>query len=132
MIRLVLIVGSLILTALPAVGGSEVIGRYVPGQDNTVVLQITVQRPAPAAFIVLQTMDSGLSLIAASPPPMGGNPGGSSVKWLFKRPRPGQLVVNMQFAQPVELNQLEGTIRYRHPQDGSLVFSRIGKERLHP
>lgn len=132
MIRLALILGSLMLTALPALAGSEVIGRYVPGQDNTVSLHITVQRPAPAAFIVLQKMDRGLSLIAASPPPMGGNEGGSAVKWLFKRPRPGQFVVNMQFAQPVLLNQLEGTIRYRHPEDGSLVLSRIGKEKLHP
>lgn len=92
-----------------------------------VSLHITVYRPAPAAFIVIQKMAPGLSLVSATPPPIGGGQGQSAVKWLFKRPRPGQIVVQMQFHQRIELSQLEGSISYRHPDNGSIVLSRIGK-----
>ncbi|MDD2466967.1 MAG: hypothetical protein PHI97_23475 [Desulfobulbus sp.] len=126
MVRFVLLL-SFLLTASPTLAASQVAGRYIPGQDNTIALHITVQRPAPAAFIVLQKMGPGLSLVAATPPPVGEHRGGSAVKWLFKRPRPGQLVVKMQFDQPVAPSQLEGSISYRQPENGSMVLSRIGE-----
>ena len=126
MVRLVLILITFFLPANLAQADSQVRGRYIAGQENRVSLHISVHQPVPAAFIVIQKMAPGVSLIAATPPPIG-RQGDSAVKWLFKRPRPGQLVVNMQFAQPVALNQLEGSISYRHPENGSLVLSSIGE-----
>jgi len=126
MVRLGIILIALLLSC-PALADSQVSGRYVAGRDNTVVLYIRVQHPAPAAFIVMQKMDPGLSLVSATPPPIGGSPGKSALKWLFKRPRPGQFVVNMQFGQPVSLRQIEGSISYRHPGTGSIMLSRIGE-----
>ncbi|MGD9946861.1 MAG: hypothetical protein AB7U29_00110 [Desulfobulbus sp.] len=125
MVRRGIVLIALLLVAAPALAESLVQGRYVAEQENSVSLQITVQHPAPAAFIIIQKMARGLSLVTATPPPVGGRQDGTAVKWFFKRPRSGQFVVNMQFAQPVTLNQLEGSISYRHPETGSLVLSRI-------
>jgi len=125
MVRLAIILMTVCLLACPTLADSQVRGRYVAGLDNGVSLLIEVQRPAPAAFIVMQKMPRGLSLVAATPPPVGGNYRNSSVKWLFKRPRPGQLEVHMQFSGPIPPKQLEGSISYRHPENGSLVFTRI-------
>nr|WP_321465589.1 hypothetical protein [uncultured Desulfobulbus sp.] len=125
MVRLAIILITLSLFASPALADSQVRGRYVAGLENGVSLLIEVQRPAPAAFIVMQKMPRGLSLVAATPPPVGGNYGNAAVKWLFKRPRPGQMEVQMQFAGPVRPSQLEGSISYRHPENGSLVLTRI-------
>lgn len=125
MVRLVIILSTLLLVVSPAWAEALVQGRYVAGGDTTVLLHITVQRPAPVAFIVMQKMAPGLSLLEATPPPVGGPQGRTTVKWLFKRPSPGQFVVNMQFGQPVAPGQLEGSISYRHPGNGSFVLSRI-------
>ncbi len=125
MVRLVLILTALLLAVSPALAEPLVQGRYFAGQGNAIVLHITVQRPAPLAFIVMQKMAPGLSLIGATPSPVGGPQGGQTVKWLFKRPNPGPLMVNMQFGQSVAPGQLKGSISYRHPVNGSLVLSRI-------
>jgi hypothetical protein len=104
---------------------ANVSGRYLDSGSSDIRLQLTVERPAPAAFIVIQKIPRGTQLLAAAPPPSSG--AGPVIKWLFKRPRPGSFLVRMQFSQPVSVHQMEGTISYRHPGNGSPVLTRIGE-----
>ena len=118
----------LLLVLLPGVGpalAANVSGRYLDGGTSDIRLQLTVGRPAPTAFIVIQKIPRGTELLSATPPPASG--AGPVVKWLFKRPRPGSFLVRMQFSGPLSVRQMEGTISYRHPGNGTPVLTRIGE-----
>lgn len=114
----------LVLTFAPLpVAAANISGRYLDRGSNEIHLQLTVKPPAPAAFIVIQKIPRGTRLISSSPPPSNG--AGPIIKWLFKRPRPGSYLVRMQFSDPISVHQIEGTISYRHPGNGSPVLTRI-------
>ncbi len=104
---------------------TNVVGRYLAGEGNDVRMLLTIQAPPPAAFIVLQHIPPGVRMTAASPPPSGFQQEGEAVKWFFKRPRPGTLMLSVQLSQPVPESRLVGEIRYRHPRNGTLVIRKI-------
>lgn len=120
--RFLFILLILVLSGRPA-AAANVSGRYLDRGGNEIHLQLLVERPAPAAFIVIQKMPRGTQLLSATPPPS--NDSGPVVKWLFKRPRPGSYLVRMHFSTPLSVHQIEGTISYRHPENGSPVLTRI-------
>ena len=108
-----------------AAAESGVVGRYLAGGGSDVQMLLTIQKPAPAAFIVLQQIPRGVKMTSASPAPSGFVQDGATVKWLVKRPRPGSLILSMQLSRQVAEEQLQGEISYRHPENGSLVVRKI-------
>ena len=112
-----------------AAAESGVVGRYLAGGGSDVQMLLTIQKPAPAAFIVLQQIPPGVKMTSASPAPSLASrsafSAGSTVKWLVKRPRPGSLILSMQLSRQVAEEQLQGEISYRHPENGSLVVRKI-------
>jgi uncharacterized protein (DUF58 family) len=116
-----------LLLAAAATGRAEtnVAGRYLSGGGSDVRMLLTVEKPPPAAFIVLQKIPPGTKMTSASPAPSGFQQDGATVKWLFKRPRPGSMILSMQLTRQVPEDQLEGEISYRHPRNGSLVVRKI-------
>jgi hypothetical protein len=105
------------------IAAAEVSGRYLDNGSTDIRLLLTIQPPAPAAFIVTHRVPGGTQLLAAAPAPV--SEAGPVVKWLFKRPRPGSILVRMHFSQPVAASRLQGTISYRHPENGAVVLTRI-------
>jgi len=120
-----LIVLTLTLERADAAEGG-VAGRYMAGGGSDVRLLVTIQKPVPAAFIVVQQIPPGVRMTSASPAPSGFVRDSGAVKWLVKRPRPGSVILSMQLSGQVAENQLHGEISYRHPENGSLVVRRIG------
>jgi hypothetical protein len=106
----------------PLYAGTNVSGRYAGG-GTQVTINLSVTAPPPAAFIVLQQLPSGVQLVSASPAPAGAN--GQQIKWLFKHPRAGGAGIRMQLSKPVAINQLQGEIRFQHPQNGKMFTQRI-------
>lgn len=105
---------------------TKVEGRYLARGGSDVRVLLTIQAPPPAAFIVLQQIPPGVKMMAATPAPSGFLQDGVTVKWLFKRPRPGTMIVSMQLSRQVPESQLMGEISYRHPQSGELINRKIG------
>ncbi|NOQ46917.1 MAG: hypothetical protein GQ559_09645 [Desulfobulbaceae bacterium] len=115
----------LLFFIIPALAAADVVGRYVGGRGNNVQVRLTVSKPPPAAFIVLQHLPAGVRIEAADPKPSGFDPASSTVKWLFKHPRPGSVAITMRLSRPVSGNMLTGEIRFRHPGSGKMVSRTI-------
>ena len=113
----------LLPTIVWADGG--VAGRYLAGGGSDVRILLTINRPAPKAFIVLQQVPAGVVVASVSPAPSGGPQDGSAIKWLFKRPSPGSMILTMQLSRQVAESGLIGEISYRHPKSGKLVTRKI-------
>ena len=122
------LVGLLVLLVLlvPVTGRAEsgVAGRYLAGGGSDVRILLTIDHPAPKAFIVLQQIPEGVQMTSASPAPSGMQEG-TAVKWLFKRPLPGSTIVTLQLSRQVPESQLVGEISYRHPKSGAFVTRKI-------
>ncbi len=111
----------------PEIGRAEsgVAGRYLAGGGSDVRILLTIAKPAPKAFIVLQQIPEGVQVTSASSAPSGAPQDGTAVKWLFKRPLPGSTIVTLQLSRQVPESQLVGEISYRHPKSGVLVTRKI-------
>jgi hypothetical protein len=124
-------IAQLLFSLLLAVGNASaetgVEGRYLSADVSDVRILLTIQAPPPKAFIVLHRIPPGVTMTGASPTPSGFHQDGTTVKWLFKRPPPGSIMLTMQLSRQVPENQLEGEIRYRHPASGSLVVRTISR-----
>jgi hypothetical protein len=122
------LVGLLLVLVLlvPVTGRAEagVAGRYLAGGGSDVRILLTIDHPAPKAFIVLQQIPQGVQTASASPAPSGVQEG-RAIRGLFKRPLPGSMLVMLQLSRQVPESQLVGEISYRHPKSGALVTRKI-------
>ena len=109
----------------PAMAETGVAGRYLAGGGSDVQILLTIQDPPPAAFIVQQQIPAGVRMTAAEPAPAGLQQEGGVIKWLFKHPQPGSVILTLQLSKQVVENQLAGEISYRHPRSGTLVTQKI-------
>ena len=116
---------GLLLTPLVLHAKTDVSGSYMHGGGQHVTIKIKVSEPPPMAFIVLQHLPQGIELLSANPRPSGKGPGASSVKWLFKHAGPGNHILKMHFSKPVNPKQLRGEIRFRHPESGVMITTKI-------
>ena len=126
MLRIVCL-GVLICLGLvcPALAETDVTGRYLAGGGSDVQILLTIQEPPPAAFIVQQQIPQGVKMTAADPAPSGLQQEGGVIKWLFKRPQPGSVILTLQLSKQVMESQLAGEISYRHPRSGALITRKI-------
>ena len=119
--RLLAMLVLLVVAASPAEAG--VSGRYLAGGGSDVRMLLTIDKPAPTAFIVLQQLPAGVQMTSASPEPAPQE--GTAVKWLFKRQPPGSMIITLQLSHQVPETLLVGEISYRHPANGALVTTTI-------
>ena len=108
-----------------AMAETDVTGRYLAGGGSDVQILLTIQDPPPAAFIVQQQIPQGVKMTAADPAPSGLQQEGGVIKWLFKRPQPGSVILTLQLSKQVMESQLAGEISYRHPRSGALIIRKI-------
>ncbi|OQX05776.1 MAG: hypothetical protein BWK76_27030 [Desulfobulbaceae bacterium A2] len=100
--------------------------HYLPAGPRELRIRVVVERPTPSALIVMQHLPPGAELIAADPPPAGFDPRHALVRWFFRQPRPGTMVLTIKLSQPMPLEGLPGDIRFRHPAGGETVIVPIG------
>ncbi len=121
---------SLFLLFIPATvfGNPVVSGRYVSGGGKRIAIHIQIASPAPAAFIVLQHLPPGVKVLRANPKPAGINHRTGTVKWLFKKSRPGGYSLSLQLSKPVNPGTAHGEIRFRHPGSGKMISKAIASQ----
>ena len=120
-----LLVFTILLVATHAFAETEVTGRYLAGGGSDVQILLTIQSPPPAAFIVLQQIPSDVKVLSATPAPAGLQQEGGTIKWLFKRPQPGSIILTLQLSKQVPDNLLMGEVSYSHPRSRAIIKHKI-------
>jgi hypothetical protein len=103
---------------------SLVTGKYTSSSGNEVVLNLTIQNPAPANLIVEQYLSPENIIIGTSPLAKKIDNGQGSVKWLFKNTRSGSLSLTIRLNNPLSGN-VSAIVRYRAPHGGAFTELRI-------
>lgn len=114
-----LLVGLLPISAL----AKSVTGRYLKISGNTIVLEISVTKPAPTSIIVEQAFNKKNRVKSASPKPKKISSNGQ-VKWLVTHIRPGKKRFTLQLAAPLQ-GSVRAVLRYRDPSNGQFTEKSI-------
>ena len=100
-------------------------GQYVRKTATSFVLEILVDRPAPANLIVIQRIPPGTAISKASPPPSKYNRKKGVVRWLLRNVAPGTIQVRLDLQARVDPAQVQAEIRCKNPVSRKLVTTRV-------
>lgn len=101
-----------------------VTGKYHSISGNEVVLNLSIQNPAPANLIVEQYLSPENAIVGTSPPAKKVDSVQGSVKWLFKNTRSGNLSLTIKLDSPF-IGNVSAIVRYRAPRGGAFTELRI-------
>ncbi len=105
-------------------GDNLVSGKYASFTGNDIVLNLTIQNPAPANLIVEQYLSPENEIIATSPQAKKIDRVQGNIKWLFKNTRNGILSLSIRLSEPLS-GEISAIVRYRSPQGGAFTELRI-------
>ncbi len=103
---------------------SLVTGKYISSSGTDIILNLTIQNPAPANLIVEQYLSPENKIIDTSPMAKKIDAAQGNVKWLFKNTRNGILSLSIQLDSPL-VDEISAIVRYRTPQGGAFTELRI-------
>lgn len=104
--------------------GAGVTGRYLQSSGTTVVLELSVGKPAPSSIIVEHSFTKRNQVLSASPRPKKINSNSGQVKWLVTNIRPGKQRFSLQLAAPLT-GAVRASLRYRDPSSGQFTERNI-------
>ena len=103
---------------------SLVTGKYISVFGTEIVLNLTIQNPAPANLIVEQYLAPENKIIDTSPQAKKVDTSQGNVKWLFKNTRNGILSLSIRLSKPLS-GDISAIVRYRSPQGGAFTELKI-------
>ena len=103
---------------------SLVTGKYTSSFGTEIVLDLTIQNPAPANLIVEQYLAPENTIINTSPRAKKIDNSQGNVKWLFKNTRNGILSLSIRLSKPLS-GDISAIVRYRSPQGGAFTELKI-------
>jgi hypothetical protein len=103
---------------------SLVMGKYISAFGTEIVLNLTIQNPAPANLIVEQYLAAENKIIDTSPQAKKVDNSLGNVKWLFKNTRNGILSLSIRLSKPLS-GDVRAIVRYRSPQGGAFTELKI-------
>ncbi len=107
----------------PSVEAKDLIsGQYISSSGREIVLSLQILPPAPGNLIVEQYLSPRNSIVSTSPNAKKRGPG--KVKWLFRNTAVGRLSISILLQSPLQ-GQIKGVVRYRDPESGQFIESRI-------
>ena len=116
------ILGVWLLLGLSGTVWAGVAGQYLPSGAQARRIRVTVDPPAPRAFIVVQRLPPGARIVKAQPRPAGINAARQVVRWLFKHPQPGSLTIHVQIDRDwPHLKKNIGKILYKKPRGKAMI-----------
>ena len=121
---LALVVTNLLSPKILSATESLVTGKYISSSGTDLVLQLSIQNPAPANLIVEQNFPPENTIISTAPQAKKIDNTLGNVKWLFKNTRNGILPLSIRLNTPLK-GDISAIVRYRTPQSGSFVELRI-------
>lgn len=117
------VAGLLAVLTQPAMAG--VSGHFLPADAQTRRIQLTVTQPVPRAFIVVQHLPAGARLVEVTPPPSG-NRSKKTIRWLFKHPKPGSLLIQIRLDRAWPRHRASiGRILYKKPRSAVMIQKEI-------
>ncbi len=103
---------------------SLVSGKYVSSSGTDIILNLTIQNPAPANLIVEQYLSPENKIIDTFPIAKKIDSAQGNIKWLFKNTRNGILSLSIQLDSPL-IDEISAIVRYRTPRGGAFTELRI-------
>ena len=101
-----------------------VTGKYTSALGTEIVLNLTIQNPAPANLIVEQYLAPENKIIDTSPLAKKVDISQGNVKWLFKNTRNGILSLSIRLSKPLS-GDILAIVRYRSPQGGAFTELKV-------
>ncbi len=101
-----------------------VTGKYISALGTEIVLNLTIQNPAPANLIVEQYLAPENKIIDTSPQAKKVDNSQGNIKWLFKNTRNGILSLSLRLSKPLS-GDISAIVRYRSPQGGAFTELKI-------
>ncbi len=120
----VLVLGSM-STGIDAVAQASGVSAGMKRVGQEISLELVIKAPAPSALILYLTMPKSYKMIGSSPRADSYEPDKGMAKWLIRKPRPGHFILKVRFDNRVELDKLEGKIRYKDPDTGEKITVEI-------
>ena len=103
---------------------SLVSGRYLSDSGTEIILNLSIQNPAPANLIVEQYLSAGNTIIDTDPKAKKVDAAQGNAKWLFLNTRSGSQTLTIRLREPLN-GRVNAIVRYRSPNDGSFTELRI-------
>ncbi|MFH0781022.1 MAG: hypothetical protein V2B20_03590 [Pseudomonadota bacterium] len=103
---------------------SLVTGKYIFSSGADIILNLTIQNPAPANLIVEQYLSPENRIIDTSPQAKKIDNNQGNAKWLFKNTRNGVLSLSIHLDSPL-VGDISAIVRYRTPQGGAFTELQI-------
>lgn len=103
---------------------SLVTGKYISSSGVDIILNLTIQNPAPANLIVEQYLSPENKIVDTAPQAKKIDNTQGNAKWLFKNIRNGVLSISIHLDSPL-LGEISAIVRYRTPQGGAFTELRI-------
>lgn len=101
-----------------------VTGKYISSSGTDIVLNLTIQNPAPANLIVEQYLSPENNIVDTAPQAKKIDNAQGNIKWLFKNTRNGILSLSIRLSSPMA-GDISAIVRYRTPQGGAFTELRI-------
>jgi hypothetical protein len=98
---------------------APVTGRYLSNTGTTIVLEISISKPAPSSIIVEQSIAKSNTILSVNPNPKKVTKSGQ-IKWLLTNLRPGKQRLTTKLSGPLNGN-VRGILRYRDPASGQFT-----------
>lgn len=118
-----LVAGVLLLVGTAPVSlAREVEGKY-RYRDDTIQLRVIVPEEKPTAVIVIQYLPPHTNIVEAKPPISSYTPETGAVKWLFSDVRPGELILKLQLAAPVDSKDVKAEVLFLDSSGHSSSYS---------
>ncbi len=94
-------------------------GTYLSASGPQIILQLDIGTPAPRALIVEQFISSQNTVTGTSPGAKKINREKGIIKWLFKNPAPGRLILTTNLDRPL-MGSIDTVVRFNTPNGGRM------------
>jgi hypothetical protein len=121
-VNIAVFMAALLLTLFPSqiCAGNLVSAKYITSKGNQIVMELTIQSPAPNTIIVIQHLPKDTAIKQSDPQFDKYNPKRCEAKWLLRKVKPGNLRILMETTGSAKAGEIKGEIRYKDPLTGTM------------
>lgn len=109
-----------ILLPTPPCRAGDISGRIDAGENNSLVVSLTIPAPPPTSVIITCQMPPGTDVIDATPVPQKKAQKQGIVKWLAKTPNDGGLSISFTPSPTLSSTDVSCEVSYNDPHSGKM------------
>lgn len=112
-----LVFTTLLLVTATQLHAGAVSGKFLTNRGNIIKSHISIKGQPPQSIIIEQRIAKGTNVLSTKPPAQKISSGKGSVKWLFKKPSSGDIILTMKVSPPLS-KKPRGILRFVNPATG--------------